>query len=69
MGWSHRNTALVEYLLMLLVGGTALWGIGLAAHAQANLLACWGAIFLGLASWVDRRWRQHQAVNKSVSEI
>jgi UDP-GlcNAc:undecaprenyl-phosphate GlcNAc-1-phosphate transferase len=69
MGWSHRNTAIVEYVLMLLVGGTALWGIGLDAREQGNLLAGWVAIYLGLTIWVDRRWRQHQAVNKSVPEI
>ena len=69
MGWGHRNTAVIEYLLMLLAGGSALWGIGLDAQGQGNLLACWGAVYLGLAAWVDRRWRQHEAVKKSVSEV
>lgn len=69
MGWGHRNTAVAEYLLMLLAGGSALWGIGLDAQEQGNLLAWWGAIYLGLATWVDRRWRQHEAVNKSVPEV
>ena len=69
MGWGHRNTAVIEYSLMLLAGGSALWGIGLDAQGQGNLLASWGAIYLGLATWVDRRWRQHEAVNKSVPEV
>ena len=69
MGWGHRNTALVEYALMLLVGGSALWGIGLDTQAQGNLLAWWGAIYLGLATWVDRRWRQHEAMKKSATEV
>ena len=69
MGWGHRNTAVIEYLLMLLAGGSALWGIGLDAQGQGNLLACWGAVYLGLAAWVDRRWLQHEAVKKSVSEV
>lgn len=61
MGWGHRNTALAEYLLMFLAGISALWGIGLDAMGQGNLLAWWGAIYLGLSMWVDRRWLQHQA--------
>jgi UDP-N-acetylmuramyl pentapeptide phosphotransferase/UDP-N-acetylglucosamine-1-phosphate transferase len=69
MGWGHRNTALVEYALMLLVGSSALWGIGLDTQAQGNLLGWWGAIYLGLATWVDRRWRQHEAMKKSATEV
>ncbi|HEX5336914.1 MAG TPA: glycosyltransferase family 4 protein [Gallionella sp.] len=60
MGWGHRNTALAEYALMLLAGATALWGLGLDAKGQGNLLAWWGAIYLGLSMWIDRRWRKHQ---------
>lgn len=67
MGWGHRNTAIVEYSLMLLAGGSALWGISRGAQEQGYLLALWGAIYLGLAIWVDRRWRQHKAMNKSAA--
>ena len=69
MGWGHRNTAIVEYSLMLLAGVSALWGISRGAQEQGYLLALWGAIYLGLATWVDRRWRQHEAMNKSAAEI
>ena len=69
MGWGHRNTAVAEYMLMLAAGGSALWGIGLDAQEQGNLLAWWGAVYLGLATWVDRRWRQHEAMKKSAAEI
>ncbi|MBK9162201.1 MAG: glycosyltransferase family 4 protein [Nitrosomonadales bacterium] len=61
MGWGHRNTALAEYLLMLLAGISALWGVGLDAMGQGGLLAWWGTIYLGLSMWVDRRWLRHQA--------
>lgn len=60
MGWGHRNTAIVEYALMLLAGSSALWGIGLDVQGQGNLLAWWSAVYLGLTMWVDRRWRQQQ---------
>jgi UDP-GlcNAc:undecaprenyl-phosphate GlcNAc-1-phosphate transferase len=69
MGWGHRNTAIAEYVLMLLVGGSALWGIGLNASGQANLLAFWGAVYLGLAIWIDRCWRQHEAMKNSVADV
>ena len=65
MGWGHRNTAIVEYVLMLLAGASALWGIGLDISGQGNLLAWWAAIYLGLTMWIDRRWRQHEAKEKS----
>ncbi len=60
MGWGHRNTALVEYGLMFLVGVSALWIIQLDALIQAVLLVGWGLIFLGLARWIDSRWRPSQ---------
>ena len=68
MGWGHRNTALVEYVLMLLAGVSALWGIGLDGSGQGNLLAWWGAIYLGLSMWIDRRWQQHEAKNGNNAE-
>ena len=64
MGWGHRNTAISEYALMLLAGASALWGIGLDAHGQWNLLALWSAVYLGLAIWIDKCWRQYKAMKK-----
>ena len=69
MGWGHRNTAIVEYLLMFLAGASALWGIGLDAQWQGSLLACWGTIYLGLTMWVDRRWRRYQAGKEIAADI
>jgi UDP-N-acetylmuramyl pentapeptide phosphotransferase/UDP-N-acetylglucosamine-1-phosphate transferase len=67
MGWGHRNTAIIEYAMMILAGGSALWGIGLDTQAQAYLLVCWGAIYLGLLTWIDRCWRKYEAMNKSAT--
>lgn len=69
MGWGHRNTALLEYVLMFLAGMSALWGAGLDVQGQSNLLAWWGAIYLGLSIWVDWRWRQHQATKENVADV
>lgn len=64
IGWGHRNTALIEYLLMLLAGISALWGIKQDAATQGNMLAWWGAIYLGLSMWLDKKWRQYQVKQK-----
>ncbi len=60
MGWGHRNTAIVEYVLMVMAGISALTGLHMDAAGQGNLLAFWAAIYLGISMWVDRRWRMHQ---------
>ncbi len=62
MGWGHRNTAIAEYVLMFIVGLSAILGIGFDHSGQANLLAWWGAVYLGLTMWIDRRWQQHEAM-------
>lgn len=69
MGLGHRNTALAEYALMLGAGASALWGAGLGAAGQLNLLGGWLLAYLGLAAWVDRRWRQHLEMKKSAAQI
>jgi len=69
MGWGHRNTAIAEYALMLLTGVSALWGIGLDTQGQGKLLVCWCAVYLGLATWIDRCWRQHEAMKKSAADV
>ncbi|MDX8379844.1 MAG: glycosyltransferase family 4 protein [Gallionella sp.] len=63
LGWGHRNTAIAEYVLMVMVGISALIGLKMDGMAQANLLALWGGIYLGLSMWIDRRWRAYQALN------
>lgn len=64
MGWGHRNTAIAEYVLMVLAGVSALLGLGMDAAGQGNMLAFWGAIYLGLSMWVDKRWRLHQKTSQ-----
>ena len=68
MGLGHRNTAIAEYALMLLTGASALWGIGLDAQSQGNLLAFWSAVYMGLAMWIDRRWRRYEAMKRSAAD-
>lgn len=56
MGWGHRSTALAEYGLMALAGGSALCLASQAWPLQLAGLLLWGAIYCGLAIAVDRRW-------------
>lgn len=58
LGHGHRNTALLEYALMLAVGISALWGATQSAMIQTLLLAVWVMIYLALARAIDRRWRE-----------
>lgn len=60
MGWGHRNTALGEYVLMLLVSATALLGINASTQSQSWLLLCWIIVYGYLSIWIDRNWQQHQ---------
>lgn len=60
MGWGHRNTAIAEYVLMLLAGASALMGMNWDVRNQVIMLACWLLIYYGLMICVDRLWRQHE---------
>ena len=33
------------------------------------MLAWWGAIYLGLSMWIDKRWHLHQAKNREGSDV
>lgn len=57
MGWSHRRTALVEYVLMLAAGITALWGARQSGVEQAICVSVWTGIYFIFAVAVDRKWR------------
>lgn len=68
IGWGHRNTALAEYVLMLLAGLSALYGIGLAYPGQSFLLLGWCAVYLVLMTWVDKRWLEYQTAQKKAAD-
>ena len=67
LGWGHRKTAIAEYVIMFAAGVSALWGLGLEASMQGNMLAWWGAIYLGLSILIDRRWKQHEEMNEKIN--
>lgn len=61
MGWGHRNTALAEYALMILMAATALSALTLPASGQYAMLLLAAALYLAIAAKVDRLWRKHQS--------
>ena len=56
MGWTHRRTALCEYVLMAGCCGLAIWMLSWPASAQIFGLAFAGLGFLILAYTIDRQW-------------
>jgi UDP-N-acetylmuramyl pentapeptide phosphotransferase/UDP-N-acetylglucosamine-1-phosphate transferase len=57
MGWSHRQTALVEYALMGGSGSIALITLFTPASAGLLIAALWGGVLIALMWLVDNRWR------------
>ncbi|MET0918572.1 MAG: glycosyltransferase family 4 protein [Burkholderiales bacterium] len=58
LGLGHRRTALVEYLVMLAAGGSALWAASQDASVQMTVLAIWCVLYgLGMIA-VDRLWKE-----------
>ncbi|MDP2144850.1 MAG: glycosyltransferase family 4 protein [Gallionella sp.] len=60
MGWGHRNTALAEYVLMILMGTAALSALSLPASGQYAMLLLTAALYLAIAALIDKRWHTHQ---------
>jgi len=56
MGWRHRQVALVEYILMLGVGASALWSLQQALPWQVFLV--WSGIYGSLMLVLDVRWKE-----------
>lgn len=61
MGWGHRNTALAEYVLMILMGTAALSALSLPASGQYAMLLLATALYLAIAALIDKRWHTHQS--------
>jgi hypothetical protein len=45
---------------MLAAGGSAIWGLQLAAAGQAGMLAAWMTGYAVMMIFIDRRWAAHQ---------
>jgi UDP-N-acetylmuramyl pentapeptide phosphotransferase/UDP-N-acetylglucosamine-1-phosphate transferase len=61
MGLGHRNTALLEYSLMLVAAGVALGMLHFNRSNQLWIGAAWLALLLALAALIDRSWAAFRA--------
>ena len=68
MGWGHKKTALVEYLLMVSAGCSAIWGITVSAMLQFVLLFAWVAIYIAAMMIIDVRWSRHHFKKSDVND-
>ena len=53
-GWGHRRTVLLEYIVMLGCGASALWAVRLPEQAQLMLLTGWALFYAVFFFWVSR---------------
>jgi len=63
MGWSHRRTALAEYLVMAGVAASAVAALRFGAGGQTLILAGWTLAFAGMMLAIDIRWRRFAHVH------
>ena len=59
-GFGHRNTALAGYVLMLAVGGSALWADRQDPSMQFRMMLVWGGIYLILMVIFDFYQKNHR---------
>jgi UDP-N-acetylmuramyl pentapeptide phosphotransferase/UDP-N-acetylglucosamine-1-phosphate transferase len=54
LGWGHRKTVLLEYLLMITAGLSANVAVGLSAQGQWIVILVWCFVYLALVLFVRR---------------
>jgi UDP-N-acetylmuramyl pentapeptide phosphotransferase/UDP-N-acetylglucosamine-1-phosphate transferase len=64
MGWGHRNTALIEYGLMVVCGLVAVGVLGAQPSTQVAALSSICVLYLVLAYRVDRAWMLFQSAQQ-----
>lgn len=57
MGYGHRNTALLGYVLMAITGAAAVWSEQQSQEVQLALLVAWAAIYLAGMRVIDVKWQ------------
>jgi UDP-N-acetylmuramyl pentapeptide phosphotransferase/UDP-N-acetylglucosamine-1-phosphate transferase len=66
-GWSHRKTVLVEYVLMIASGGSALFYIQAGEKGRFGILAGWTLLYVTLARGVSRvEWQQREGTRNEI---
>ncbi len=63
MGWTHKKTAIVEYVLMLCVGCTAISIVECSPFVQWFALLFWCLVYLLMMAVIDKKWHNFQKHN------
>jgi UDP-GlcNAc:undecaprenyl-phosphate/decaprenyl-phosphate GlcNAc-1-phosphate transferase len=63
MGFGHRNTALAEYLLMMVCAAIALCVRNSSIEVQVGSLAAAAVAYTAIAVWINIKWERHAAQN------
>lgn len=63
MGWGHKKTAIVEYVLMFLASASAVLTMLYWADWAYVMLGVWLAIYIVLMVKIDIAWLRHQRLN------
>lgn len=63
MGWTHRQLALAEYLLMVASASVALLALDLEGREAAVLIGILGSLYLCLMLAIDVRYSRREAVD------
>lgn len=58
LGWGHKNTAIAEYVLMLLLAGSAFLVMKIPIMWQLLSLSVWAMIFFILMALIDKKWNK-----------
>lgn len=59
LGWGHRKTAIAEYVLMLAVGGSAVFLLTQPELVVLFALALWVLVYAAIMWLIDRYWAAH----------
>jgi len=59
MGWGHRKTAIAEYVLMLAVGGSAVFLMNQSGLVVLYVLTLWVLVYVAIMWMIDRLWASH----------
>jgi len=60
MGWGHRKTAIVEYVLMLAVATSALGLLNQPAKILSPVLFAWVVVYIVIMLKIDKAWAEYE---------
>jgi len=68
MGWGHKKTAVIEYILMLSIAVTAIFLLKQPVLNIVITLLLWAIAYLIIMKWIDKSWKQTQKALDAKSE-